>query len=112
MHRLAKGYLARLRRLEAAIPPSPPTPEEIERVESRRLELCRAGLDGVEPEDLNEGERELFEKIQKSAPIFRELAASGVLEGYGLDGDDHDVVGGPGLDYDGDEAFASGIDPT
>ncbi len=98
MHRLAKGYLARLRRLEAAIPPSPLTPEEIERVESRRLQLCRAGLNAVEPEDLSEGERELFEKIQKSAPIFLELVHEGLVSRSGGPGggDDfgHDVVDG------------------
>ncbi|MDP9437758.1 MAG: hypothetical protein M3P49_03285 [Actinomycetota bacterium] len=98
MHRLARGYDARLRRLEAAIPPFPPTPEEIECVESRRLELCRAGLNAVEPEDLSEGERELFEKIQKSASIFLELVHEGLVSWSGGPGggDDlsHDVVDG------------------
>ncbi len=87
MHRLSRAYESRLRRLNRAIPPVAPTPEERARQNERRLALCRAALAGEIPADLGDGdERLLFSKIQKSAPIFMELVHEGIIDGHGQPG--------------------------
>lgn len=99
------GYKSLQKRLEAlerrlAGLPVPLSLEERTCQDERRLELCTAALEGVEPGNLGGGEREFFQKIKESAPVFRELVEEGTLDAY-LDGDDHDVV-----DEDGNGAPA------
>ncbi len=79
----------RLERLEKELArrPAPPSPEEVRRRDVRRLQLVAAALEGRRPEPgLAEEERELFEKVMRYAPVAREIAEEGLLDGSG----DHD----------------------
>ncbi len=120
MDRLARGYDARLRRLNKAIPPIPPTPEELTRVDARRMELCAAALADRDESDLNLDEREqkLYARIRQHAPVLQELLAEGIVTASGQPGgadlpeDDHesrnDIVMNGHDDDDGYEEFVWG----
>lgn len=75
----------RLERLERELVrrPAPVSPKERAQRDARRLKIAGAALEGRKPEDLDEGERRLFEKALFYAPIFKELVNEGVLDAYG-----------------------------
>ncbi len=88
--------IRRLERLEKELTrrPAPPSPEEVRRRDLRRDELVAAALEGRRPvPDLTEGERDLFEKTTRYAPVAWELAEEGLLDGpfdeNELDHDEH-----------------------
>lgn len=85
MHDLNKRLARRVERLERELAKLPDlvSPKERARRDTRRLELARAALEGSEPEDLEEGERGLFEKAVFYAPIFKELVDEGTLDVHG-----------------------------
>lgn len=80
MHGIHKSLERRLEALEHRLGtiPEPETPEDQE----RRLVLVKAALDGHDLDDLDGGERVLFSKIVRYAPILHELVSEGVLEPY------------------------------
>ncbi len=86
MHQFHKGIEKRLTSLELRLGaiPTIETAAEI----SRRLELCRAALEGHEPANLTATERPMFSKMVRDVPLLFELLDEGALDAY-LDGDDH-----------------------
>ncbi len=103
MHGLHASLARRLekleRRLGAVVEP------ETAAATSKRLELCRAALEGREPGDLTPEERPVFVRIAASVPIFQELIADGLVGNDGQPAGGHyphhnDVVD---EDEDGDD---------
>jgi hypothetical protein len=100
--RLTRSLKRRIEKLERelAAAPVPVHPEEMARREARMMELCEAAVEGHEPEDLAQEERELFDQLIRYAPVYLELREEGALESYndyhgdlhhaGLDDDDRD----------------------
>ena len=83
MHGWHRGVERRIEELERRLGsyPTPPTPEET----ARRLELCRASLAGVPPENealaLTEGEAAKYRyMLTLAAPVYQSLFEDGILD--------------------------------
>jgi hypothetical protein len=87
VHKRSRGYEERLRRLEAAIPPAPPTRAEVERANARRYALCAAALEGQEPPfKLTKEEQTLLAQARQYAPVFWEMIDEGIITPDGQPG--------------------------
>ncbi len=84
MHGFHAGFSRHLEKLERRLAglQEPETTDQSD----RRMTLCRAALSGRQPEDLQESEAELFEKIAASIPIFEELIHEGIIDDDGQPG--------------------------
>jgi hypothetical protein len=99
MYRLSRGYEKRLRRLDAAIPPAPPTPVEIEHANARRQALYAAALEGQEPPfELTEEEHALLEEAREVVPVYWEMVSEGIITPEGQPG--APAAGHAGSDYE------------
>jgi hypothetical protein len=97
VHRSMRGLERRLEALERKFADLPErlTPEEQARRDARLLDLCRAAVEGRDPDlDLTAEEAELLEKMRVYAPVFREMLDEGLIT---IDGQ----PGAPAARHDG-----------
>jgi hypothetical protein len=94
LDRLARRLRRRIEKLERELAalPAPLHPDEKARREARMMELSAAAVEGREPENLTQEERDLYARLLRFAPVYLELREEGALESY------HDYHGGPDHD--------------